>query len=66
MTLKMYVWHDFARDYSKGLAFAIAESADDARDAITEVHGYRSDSLAERPTEYNLDTPMAACVSGGG
>ena len=34
MALKLYVWTDVLTDYSSGIMFALAESADHAREII--------------------------------
>lgn len=64
--LKLYVWKDYSRDYTAGMAVALAHDAEEARDLIAEEHGRRDESLANRPLEINLDEPVAFYVTGGG
>ena len=64
--LKLYVWEDYATDYTTGLAFAIAEDSDQARQMIEDKNGYRDVSLAESPEVFPLDSPIAFQVTGGG
>ena len=37
--LKLFVWDDWCPDYSSGVAFAIAESEQQAREMVMEKHG---------------------------
>jgi predicted ATP-dependent serine protease len=63
--LKLYVWEDFASDYTKGLAFAIAYNEIEARDLIERKMGYRpSDWGTLRILELNDVVAYAVC--GGG
>jgi len=64
--LKLFVWDDYAPDYSPGLAFAIAEDSEQARDMIEKDVGYRNDSLSATPDTYDLTTPVVYACSGGG
>ena len=64
--LKLFVWTNYAMDYTPGLAVALAVDSDQARDLISEEAGFLSSSLAENPDVYDLDSPVAFCVSGGG
>lgn len=53
--LKLYVWEGALSDYTDGIMFALAESADDARKIILEKSGdLRSVvlGLKEDPKEY--------------
>jgi len=63
--LRLFVWTEYARDYSSGLAVALASDSDHARDLIAEKQGYRSSELAESPEVYDLDLPMAFVIAGG-
>jgi hypothetical protein len=63
--MRLYVWDDYETDYTPGLAFAIAESADHARKLITAEASYPPKSLKERPKSYRLDVPRAFQQSGG-
>ena len=64
--LKLFVWDDYARDYTSGLAVALAYDSDEARDLIVKEHGWRCVELANTPEVYELDKPIAFYVSGGG
>lgn len=64
--MRLFVWTEYAPDYSNGLAFAIAEDSEQARDMIAEINGYRSDSLAESPQVFELTEPIAFAQPGGG
>jgi len=37
--LKLYVWTEFSPDWMNGLAFAIAESEEEAREQVIKVYG---------------------------
>lgn len=67
--LKLYVWPEFLRDYTSGVAFALAENEDAARTLIMEAvpHEYgkkqaRQDLLRE-PDVYEDSVGFA--ISGG-
>jgi len=66
--LKVYVWEEVFRDYTTGIAFAIAENSEQARDLVEEQMNYRHDDLAHEPKEIDLDNckPQAFYVYGGG
>ena len=63
--MKLFVWTNFAPDYTKGLAFAIAANLADAIALIIEKHGYNPSEWGTLET-LPLDTPVARSVSGGG
>jgi len=63
--LKLFVWDDYARDYTSGLAVALAENAEQARQLIEENVGYRDSSLCQSPRECDLNTPIAFQICGG-
>ena len=65
MTMKVYVWDEFEPNESDGLAVAIANSEEEARDLIS-LHGWHDPVFGKGPKVYDLDGPMAFCVSGGG
>lgn len=64
--LKVYVWPEYQPDYTNGLAVAIAETEELARDQVTEV-----DPIAARcrdtwgPVEVHELKPQAHAVWGG-
>ena len=64
--MKLYVWRVYARDYSSGLAVALANDSEEARALIEQAaEGYRAEELKESPEIYDLDTPIAFQVTGG-
>jgi hypothetical protein len=63
--LNLYVWEAFCPDYTEGLAFSIAETVEQAREMV----------IKERRCDphdwgilhvFDLKTPVAFAVSGGG
>lgn len=61
--LKLFVWEDFAPDYSRGLAFAIAQNEKEAREMVIQIYGFE-------PTDWGKLTissikRVAFAVSGG-
>lgn len=65
--LKLFVWTGFSSDWTEtnGLAFAIAETEEEARNLVIKEQGGTPDdwgSLEVRP----LNKKFATCVSGGG
>ena len=64
LELFLFVWTQFCPDYSNGLAFAIAETVEQAQKLIEHKRGYR-------PTDWGpvqvfpATGPIAFCVSGG-
>lgn len=67
MSNRLYVWEDFAKDYTGGLAFAIAEDSEHARDLIAEKMGeHVREYLGMKPLILELDVPAAFAVAGGG
>ena len=63
--LKLYVFKHFCPDHSDGLAFAIAESVEDAKEQIRKDRKIDPYDWGEM-TEHPLDEKFAASVSGGG
>jgi hypothetical protein len=63
--MNLYVWTAFAPDYNNGLAFAIAETVEQAQALVIEVRGYEPCDWG--PVQvFDLDKPIAFAVSGGG
>jgi hypothetical protein len=63
--LKLYVWRDFNRDWSSGLAVALASSEAEAMKVVQDAHGWAD--FGTDPVEvYDIDKPIAFTVSGGG
>ena len=63
--MKLFVWDEFAPDYSDGLAFAIASDENEARELIIDKKGYDPDSWGSMQV-FELDKPIAFYVSGKG
>ena len=63
--LKLYVWTDFCPDWRGGLAFAIAETVDEAKQLVEAERGpccvYDWGTLTIRDIDK-----CARCVAGGG
>ena len=71
--LKLYVWEDFCSDWTPGLAFAIANSEEEAKQMVAEslggtLYDYYDTwwDLRAGPDIYDLDSPMGFAVKGGG
>jgi hypothetical protein len=65
--MKLYVWHNVFCDYTCGIAFAMAESAEEARRLIRENAEDWEDidgALADEPEVY--DGPHGEHILGGG
>ena len=62
--LKLYVWEDVLHDYTAGIAFAYAESIEEARKLVWESLGYKSDDILREPRE--VTTKEGFGMSGGG
>ena len=62
--LKLYVWEEFCPDYTEGIAFAIAETAEQAQELVIEEHG-REPFYWGKMQEYDLTKPVAFAVTGG-
>jgi hypothetical protein len=62
--LMLFVWPDFMPDYKSGLAFAVAESADQAQDLIALAKGYWPECWGTCVV-YPLNQRVAYAVSGG-
>lgn len=62
--LKLFVWTNFAPDYTGGFAFAIAENKSEASKLIEEKHGYPPYLWGELKV-YSLNKKIAFSVSGG-
>lgn len=62
--MKLYVWTDFCPDYTSGLAFAIADSVEEAQKMIVDQRGFDVYEWGTL-TVHDLNVKIAACVSGG-
>lgn len=49
--LKLFIWEDSLSDFTTGLMFAYAESAEEARCIITSKMGYIHDDVLKEPRE---------------
>lgn len=65
--LKLYIWTNYSPDYTSGLAFAIAESENDARKLVETERGYTIREHQWGNLEVRvLNEPVAReCVGGG-
>ena len=52
--MKLYVWTEYARDYTSGLAVAIANDPDEARRLIIDDAGYTPSEMAS-PAQHVID-----------
>lgn len=64
--LKLFVWTNFCRDWTPGLAFAIAKDEESARAIITDGRLQLSPDDWGDLTVYPLSKPIAKYVQGGG
>lgn len=67
MTLRMFVWTDVLRDYTAGLAVALAHDENEARALLRadpEIPRYAWEEFDKTPDVY--DTPTVVWVHGGG
>lgn len=64
--LKLYVWDEFNPDWSDGLAFAIAESEEKAKEGIEEKIGFPPSDWGGSPSVFDIGKPISFAVSGGG
>ncbi len=64
MKLKLYVWEEFAPDYSEGLAFAIAENIEEAQEILLEKRDY-SDTKDWGPVKEFPIKKIGFYVNGG-
>jgi hypothetical protein len=69
--MRLYVWEDVLQDYTSGIAFALAESEEQARGLIWECLGLELDACVEPglhgpPTHVlDLGSPRAFALWGG-
>jgi hypothetical protein len=62
--LMLYVWPKFLPDYTDGLAFAVAESEEQARELVALVKGYEPNEWGPCIV-YSLSQCVVYAVSGG-
>jgi hypothetical protein len=63
--LQLFVWTNFCRDYTGGLAFAIANDVIEAQKMIEEKMQYGVYDWGTLSV-HEIDKSFAECVSGGG
>ena len=63
--LKLFVWTEFARDYTPGLAFVIAKTETEARKLIIDDYGMSPCNWGDL-TILDLKSPCVYTVGGGG
>jgi len=61
--LKLYIWTEFEPDYSNGLAFAIAETVEEAQEMIMAQQGYEIQNWGK--LEINHFTKCVYSETGG-
>ncbi len=66
MVKKLYVWTDFNPDWTSGLAFAIADSEEQAREIILKKRSGREPYDWGDLQIHSLKSNIGFCVSGGG
>lgn len=67
MAKRLFVWTDFCPYFTSGLAFAIADSLEEARELINKENGYEIDQFAWGTLKiYSLKKSRAFSVHGGG
>ena len=64
-TKRLFVWADFAPDYTSGLAFAIAKNEGEARKLVMKHYGFQPHSWGELHT-HSLTRSIGYGVGGGG
>ena len=64
--MKLFVWDNFCPDYTSGLAFAIAESLEEAKDLVVKEYGWEPYKWGILTVYDNLNQHIARAVSGGG
>jgi hypothetical protein len=63
--LRLFVWSGFCPDYTNGLAFAVAESIEQAQELVTKENGYEPFEWGTLQV-FDFTEARAFCVSGGG
>ena len=65
--MHLYLWRDVLRDWTPGMAFAIAASPAEARGLLLATGEFwDAQGLAAEPEVHELDKPFAALCHGGG
>lgn len=64
--MKLYVWKNVLTDYTSGIMFAVAPSADGARKELLKQCNYLpQEDLNKEPVEVDLKVPSAFYTWGG-
>jgi hypothetical protein len=71
MSMKLYLWEGVLCDYTAGVMFALAESADEARELIRKDPKWialpvSEEELKTRPKVLRTDRPFGFHLYGGG
>jgi len=65
--MKLFVWENVLQDYTMGIMFALAPTVEDARKQLLVECSYLPEcELAQEPKVYDMSTPMAFIMWGGG
>lgn len=64
--MKIFVWQGFCPDYTDGLAFAVAETVEQARELVIAERGGYGPYEWGALSIYEITEPIAFSVSGGG
>ncbi len=64
--LKLFVWEDVLKDYTAGLAFALAHTLEEAHAEIKKFNGFVPDDILTTPPQIYPLKPRAFLVYGGG
>lgn len=64
--MKLYYWENVLWDWTSGIMFAIASSAEEARATLLKECSYLpAEDLSQEPKVIELDKPFAAFCWGG-
>ena len=66
MALKLFVWQGVLSDYSDGIAFALAESEEQAREMLLKERSSLEDDCEFKNPPDEYETPIAFAINGGG
>lgn len=67
--LKLFVWHEVFYDYTPGMAFALAETEEEARKLIIDqmnISESSADDLTKEPEVYEVTDRVGFGIWGGG
>ena len=63
--LRLFIWTDYAPNYTGGLAFAIAKNETDARKQVIKKTGYEPDSWGDLKIKPLTRRTCEVCTGGG-